>query len=786
MRRWFAALLPFSLGCLLAVPAAAQPASLVRDIDPSPQPSDAPLEQLVAVGPRVFFTLSDRSGDPRSVWATDGTASGTEQLLDDCGGQCERLPFLLGGAGGLLYFETRLESGDGIELWRSDGTRRGTLALTRAPFQFLPVVPLGRLTLFLACSAIDACELWRTDGSPAGTRPVAGPGPSPDFQPVAFGGRVYYFGRDTDELWASDGTAAGTALVRAFPGLGPYSITAAAGRLFLPFHAGGGKLALWASDGTAAGSHELGRFVDLSAQPPYNLRPPRLEPYAGGVRFIAEDGAHGEEIWQSDGTAAGTRRITALADATAFLDLYGFDASISENLADLGGHVVLAARDGASGPRLWSTNGAPGSTVAVTPAGVELDGGSPYLVAVGSRAVFAADTGRARGLWSSDGTAAGTFKLLDLCDLCFGPRKQTFLGKAVFEASDPVHGIELWTTDGTPQGTRRFTDLPAAASQVGDIAALGGGLVFAARDGLEAGLWTSDGTAGGTRELAGPGDDGASSHPRPLAALAGRLLFSACDGSASEVWATAGADAAPVLSPGAGPDFCSDLAERPPAAVVGSSVVFWTRFALWASDGRSVTRLGDFPWLDVPPPLVPFAGEVFFLVGRNGAGDEIWQSDGTVAGTRRAVELAPVAGTASSLTAIGGALYFATGAGLWVSDGTPAGTRRFLDRPGVEPSFGLVPSAGRRSSSAPVPPPAPTTSGPPMAPPRGRGPSPPSRSRSTGSSPSPGRAPCSGGTSTSSCAARTAGSPSGGRTAPRRAPHRWRTSCGSPPSSPPS
>jgi ELWxxDGT repeat protein len=73
-------------------------------------------------------------------------------------------------------------------------------------------------------------------------------------------------------------------------------------------------------------------------------------------------------------------------------------------------------------------------------------------------------------------------------------------------------------------------------------------------------------------------------------------------------------------------------------------------------------------------------GRVVFSAGEEVHGREIWQSDGTEAGTTMIADICP--GTCTSvprlLRAAGGALYFAaddgSGSQAWRSDGTAAGT----------------------------------------------------------------------------------------------------------------
>ncbi len=263
----------------------------------------------------------------------------------------------------------------------------------------------------------------------------------------------------------------------------------------------------------------------------------------------ADDGTNGDELWKSDGTAAGTVLVKDINLGTSNSD--------PANLTAAGNLLFFTADDGTHGSELWESDGTAAGTVLVKDINAGAGGSDAQdFLAIGSTLYFSADDPfNGNQLWKSDGTAAGTVPVVipGVGGILHSSYDLTAVGNSLFffHLNGPINVDELWKTDGTPAGSvllEQFTN-----SSPANLTAVGNSLFFSADDNTNGnGLWTSDGTAAGTTfvKAFNPGF-GSSSPPSPstFADLNVTLVFAVNDGTdGTELWTSDGTSAGTVLA----------------------------------------------------------------------------------------------------------------------------------------------------------------------------------------------------------------------------------------------
>jgi ELWxxDGT repeat protein len=552
---------------------------------------------------------------PSGFWTSDGTPQGTRWLNGIVADSPEPLvPF----TGGVIF---RGRSGDRHdEPWVSDGTPQGTrlLASLGAPSTFGSAphgfVSLGSQAIFVALQGSVGYRLWRTDGTAAGTAPVTDAVPLPassspsSLRPVA--GSLYFVAsqRGDTALWKSDGTAAGTVrLHNAYDAFGFAAPTLLGNRLFFADYVNQGAFPsphLFVSDVSVTSAHPVGGG-------PY---PEYLTPVGDALFFVAGMGSFGLGSFLYVLPAGSDQAVLLVAD-----DFSGATVpSAVSNLTPLGRRLLLSAKDDGHGDELWVSDG----TVAGTNRVADLCPGScssfpSRFLPMGGFALFTTvNDAVGAGLWRTDGTTLGTLRLAafpgnpELGGA--GPREPVLLnGRAYFLVTLPG-GDELWTSDGTAAGTRRVSTLgwdgsPARARHL--VAA--GRLLFLAVDHKTTGeeLWASDGTALGTHLVADLNPGPANGSPQRLTAQGDRLFFSASDGrSGLEPWTSDGTPLGTLRLADVSPGPESSI---PAGFTLAGDHLFWS-----ADDGVHGRELWALPSAALPSPLCQTDDATLCLLGR--------------------------------------------------------------------------------------------------------------------------------------------------------------------------
>ncbi|HEY7874836.1 MAG TPA: ELWxxDGT repeat protein, partial [Actinomycetota bacterium] len=230
------------------------------------------------------------------------------------------------------------EYGNGCneDLWRSDGTSAGTFKLRELD---LPqwgshrVYEMDEQAFFVGSDPEHSRELWKSDGTPEGTTMIEdvnpGTGPSQvsavrhshySTDPVL--DDRFYFDADNgthgSEVWISDGTEDGTQLMADIrpgdKGSHPHNFqaTESLGLVFFIADDGRHGYELWKTDGAAGGTRMLKDINPDGNGVGYEAFGGELTRLGDKLYFFATDGDHPFELWATDGTRRGTKRVADL------------------------------------------------------------------------------------------------------------------------------------------------------------------------------------------------------------------------------------------------------------------------------------------------------------------------------------------------------------------------------------------------------------------------------------------------------------------------------------------
>jgi ELWxxDGT repeat protein len=387
-----------------------------------------------------------------------------------------------------------------VSLWRTDGTTAGTIKIkTCSPSMnssSLPYVTTNDLMFFQGRDQTNGIELWVSDGTTAGTKMVKNITPAGGDtrfgELIAYKNKLYFSANDgnNDALWVSDGTEIGTFKIRNFAHpntvyIKPNDFQIFDDRLFFHFDDSNFN-EFWVTDGTILGTKllnpnknfgnlnalnfkkykdkiifNLGRSINILEKDTFftigNIKGGDCLNAENHV-FIFKDTiyfhAENNELWLSDGTKNGTKKVVNTQSACRFLQA---------------NNKLFFAASNFSPVRLWTTDGTVNGTKQVAKlSDYEISNQSSTMITYKDKIYFNGyNQANKYQLFFYD-PLIDSVKVLknsfpnDVQPVRFFTIKDKlyFIGNNPDYSSDPTNQpiLAVWRTDGTTQGTTFVKD----------------------------------------------------------------------------------------------------------------------------------------------------------------------------------------------------------------------------------------------------------------------------------------------------------------------------------------
>lgn len=280
---------------------------------------------------------------------------------------------------------------------------------------------------------------------------------------------------------------------------------------------------LWRSDGSKNGTYML---KDISAAGG-SSSPDNFIVVGNMLYFTADDGS-GRAFWRSNGTTAGTTKISSPIKVLA-----GTNRAVL-----IGSTIFFAGISGTDGAELYRLDTGVDNITLVKDIN---SGASPasnpnYFFNFNGTLVFSADGGTGQELWKSDGTAIGTSLVKEIRSGASGSSPLNFTsyaGLVYFTATDGTSGFELYASDLTAAGTVLVKDIRSGSSGSTPqrFIVYNNVMYFVANDGGGNKLWQSNGTVGGTILVASSPAD-----PKGFVIFNNQLYFQGGGTVNAELW----------------------------------------------------------------------------------------------------------------------------------------------------------------------------------------------------------------------------------------------------------
>lgn len=424
--------------------------SLASNYSPNANGYNTHLITNVDCDTALFF--SERRNDKSYVWKVKASNFNTKTIdtLDTNLDKFYRTPSYV------LYFsDAKLKSlgGNGDKLT----TLCDTLRTMPHYGQTIYASVLNSTLYFIAAGKNSGYKLWKSDGTKNGTVIIRELPAAPiDF--FVMDNFIYFKLIGQPYLWRSDGTFAQTTIASTLPNVSIDSLT----RFKKIFWVANHNAFFWGNSSskgsepyfTNGTTSDIVADLNTSNESSFPLK--QALTINGIIYFTADDGAHGYELWKTEGNGSSTTLIKDIA--------IGIRSSNIGNMIEMNGILYFTANDGFHGSELWRSDGTEIGTYMVKDISTHFPiGSSPSnLVAYkGLLYFFATNSPTNWDIWQSDGTETGTILFKS------APRTSSYIG-ALFPTDNKLfftmYGRQnrpvVWTSDGTIAGTLSLYDLP--------------------------------------------------------------------------------------------------------------------------------------------------------------------------------------------------------------------------------------------------------------------------------------------------------------------------------------
>jgi trimeric autotransporter adhesin len=369
-------------------------------------------------------------------------------------------------------------------------------------------------------------------------------------------------------------------------GSNPQDLVKASNYLYFAANDGVHGIELWKSDGTEVGTQMV---MDINPNGNTSSEPGDLVTAGDNVFFRASDGMYGFELWRSqfNGVGAGT--------TTMVKDINPFGSSNPVYFTNTNGTLKFVANNGLNGDELWHSDATTMGTNMVEDLLPGPANGYPYvLFPINNRVFFR--TIFDGGLYSaSSNNINGPIEVItynddDVSPLNFGKINNTLFFSGVGKNAFLDIGRELFYKEegGEPVKLRKDINPGPGSSNPTQLTTVGETLYFVANNGSNIGLWKT--TELGEALLVKSFSSATSLSS--LVSMGNRLYFFAHNGADTQLWISYGTENSTEL----------------------------------------VKTLNNNPSFIIPD-AINFGGTLIFSILHPTDGKEIWQSDGSNAGT---------------------------------------------------------------------------------------------------------------------------------------------------------